>query len=111
MSRLILCLFCLILAACTPKITNVQPTGFIHPGDTLSIAIEGEPDLSGTYTINEIGEAVLPLIGTVNLQNLSNTEAIKKIENAYAQGYLINPKARISKTDSKLCPCPQEKTR
>ena len=64
-------------------------------GDDLAITIFDEPDLSGTYRIDESGHVDLPLIGLTNTTNISTTQFQALLTEAYQGRYLQNPLIRV----------------
>lgn len=61
-------------------------------GDQIAIAVFGQPDLSAEVTVGESGAIMVPLIGTLNVLNMSaaQLEAVvaKRLKDG---GYLQNP--------------------
>lgn len=61
-------------------------------GDQIAIAVFGQPDLSAEVTVGESGSIMVPLIGTLNVLNMSaaqlETMVAKRLKDG---GYLQNP--------------------
>jgi polysaccharide export outer membrane protein len=90
------------------KKVNVGPHR-IEPGDRLSVKnlsspalINGEPSSSiatsdQTYQVGLNGEAILPVVGSVNITGLTIIEASKKLQDLYsgAKLGLINPTIEV----------------
>jgi protein involved in polysaccharide export with SLBB domain len=73
------------------------PANMLKLHDDLHIVVEGEPDLSGSYTIAQDGTVTLPLVGTIKadgrtLQGLQSILIAK-----YKDGYLVNPVIRVTR--------------
>ncbi len=64
-------------------------------GDVLDVRIEGEDDISRTYTLDSNGRADLPLVGAVSLAGLDTVAAADAIASVYRGGYLVDPKVRV----------------
>ena len=63
-------------------------------GDVISLRIFDAMEFSGDYQIYSSGKASLPLIGTVELQNLSINQATKKLTSLYEKE-LIRPELHL----------------
>lgn len=69
----------------------------IQPGDTLSIAVRGQADLSGTYVVRENGTVLQPIIGEVPITGLSEAEASKRFA-GLLKGVVVKPRVVVSIT-------------
>lgn len=70
---------------------------YIGVNDTVIVSVFGEPDLSGRYDVLADGSIQMPLIESVNIQNLTLPQAVQKIENEFKiQKYLIDPRVTVS---------------
>jgi polysaccharide biosynthesis/export protein len=63
----------------------------IATGDKISVAVFGQPDLSGEATVDQAGNIRLPMIGDVGAVNLTLAELESGIAQALMQGYVRNP--------------------
>ncbi|MBD2384797.1 polysaccharide biosynthesis/export family protein [Cylindrospermum sp. FACHB-282] len=74
------------------SVTVQRPPGVyrLGIGDAISVAVQRFPDLSFQSQINPEGNIVVPLLGTLSLQNLTLPEAQEKIR-ASLNRYVINP--------------------
>lgn len=63
--------------------------------DNIKITIFGEPELSGVYVIDGNGFISMPLIGNINVLNLSVHEVEEKIALNLANGYILDPSVSI----------------
>jgi polysaccharide export outer membrane protein len=68
-------------APTTAAITD--PNYRLNAGDTISVTVYNEPDLSAAQTIARSGEVRLPLIGEIILLGKSIREAERAVENTY----------------------------
>lgn len=98
-SLILAMLFCVLLAACgsgwnyQPSAAPAAATDYtVSPGDTLTLRIYGEPDLSGDFTVSPKGSVELPLVGAVDVKGRKLSEVGNFISAAYANGYLKNPR-------------------
>lgn len=90
---------CALVTACGAG-WNYQPAAApaaaadytVGPGDTLTLRIYGEPDLSGDFTVSPAGAVNLPLVGLVDVRGRKLSEVGNVISAAYANGYLKNPR-------------------
>jgi len=64
----------------------------VGPGDTLTVRVFGEPDLSGDFQISPQGRVDLPLVGKVDVAGKKLSEISNVIAAAYGNGYLKNPR-------------------
>jgi polysaccharide export outer membrane protein len=76
-------------AAGAPQQHWVQELGI---GDTVSITVYGQPDMSATVTIAEDGTMPVAMAGPVHVSGLSPSNAAKAIENALRNGkFFVDP--------------------
>ncbi|MCB9964161.1 MAG: polysaccharide export protein [Rhodospirillales bacterium] len=71
----------------------------LSPGDSISVSVYGEKDLSGTFNINGDGAVSFPLIGIVRLENLNAYEAQLLLEQKLKEGYLRDPSVSVEIMD------------
>lgn len=64
-------------------------------GDRVTIKVFGEKDLDGDYVVTGDGKLSLPLIGEVAAAGLTVPELQDRIQTAYKQGFLNDPKVNI----------------
>lgn len=67
----------------------------IVPGDRIRLMIWREPELSGTYHVDERGEIVLPKLGSLAMAGLGPAEARERIQKRYST-YLRNPAVEVT---------------
>ena len=82
----LLCIFC------TPATAEDY---IIGSGDVLRITVYDNNDLETVTRVSETGVITLPLLGQVNVNDLSVTKASGKIAGLYSDGYIINPQVSI----------------
>jgi len=67
----------------------------LRPGDKLKITVFGETDLSGEFEVGVFGAVALPLIGEVKAQGRSIREFRNATTQAFADGYLREPRISV----------------
>jgi protein involved in polysaccharide export with SLBB domain len=67
----------------------------LQPGDMIRVDIWREPDLSGTFPVNDRGVVTLPLLGRTEVVNLALDELQDRLIEAY-QVHLRNPSINIT---------------
>jgi polysaccharide export outer membrane protein len=65
-------------------------------GDEISVDVFGVEELSGTYRIDGMGRASLPLIGSVELSGYTVSEVEAALEARYGENYLQDPQISVS---------------
>lgn len=68
-----------------------EQTYRLGPGDTVTVTVFNEEQISGEYKIDTEGEIDLPLAGNIKLTGLTVKEAKDRLENILQEGYLIDP--------------------
>ncbi len=64
-------------------------------GDKLKLNIYGEPDLSGQFEVNALGNVAVPLIGEVPAKGQTIDEFRQAVASKLAAGYLKSPRIGI----------------
>lgn len=70
---------------------NPVPPLRIGSGDLIEVSMFQNPDLSGRYRVDEMGEITVPLIGRVHVDGMTANEAAAKIEQLYVEGQILLP--------------------
>lgn len=74
----------------------------IGPGDSVSIQVYGQPDMSTVVYVSDDGAIPVPLAGPVQIGGLSPAEAAKRIEKALKNGnFLVDPHVTLTVTVSR----------
>jgi polysaccharide export outer membrane protein len=74
----------------------------LGPGDSVSIQVYGQPDMSSTEYVADDGSINLPLVGHVQVTGLSPVEAGTKVESALSKGqFLVDPHVSITIVQSR----------
>jgi polysaccharide export outer membrane protein len=63
----------------------------IGSGDLIEVSMFENPDLSGRYRVDEMGDITVPLIGHVHVAGLTADEAATTIEKLYVEGQILLP--------------------
>lgn len=66
------------------------------PGDSVSISIYQEGDLSGKYRIEPDGTINFPLIGRVPAEGETIEQLERRLQRRLSEGYLVDPDIRVS---------------
>ncbi len=78
---------------------RLMPLG---PGDSVSIQVYGQPDMSSTEYVADDGTINLPLVGHVPVSGLSPVDAGTKVEKALSKGqFLVDPHVSITIVQSR----------
>ncbi|MEQ1614987.1 MAG: polysaccharide biosynthesis/export family protein [Hyphomicrobiaceae bacterium] len=64
-------------------------------GDKIKLTIFGEPDMSGTYEVNAVGNVPVSLVGEVPAKGRGISEFRDAVRQKLSQGYLNNPKVSV----------------
>jgi polysaccharide export outer membrane protein len=74
----------------------------LGPGDSVSIQVYGQPDMSSTVYVGDDGNISIPLAGNVQVTGLSPAQASGRIENALKTGkILVDPHVSVTVTQSR----------
>lgn len=68
----------------------------LRANDIIRLDVYDEPDLSGAVRILKTGHASFPLIGSLEISDLTVNEAAIKIGDLYAKDYLVDPKITLT---------------
>ena len=67
----------------------------IGPGDILDISVYDNDDLKTTVRVGANGDIVIPLLGPVQVKDLTIQQVSHKITQLLADGYLVNPQVNV----------------
>jgi protein involved in polysaccharide export with SLBB domain len=77
-----------------------RSTGYlIAAGDTVSIKVFGEAELSPQVKVDESGNIDYPLLGVLPVSGLSTHQLADKIQQGLKGPYLVDPKVSVSVSD------------
>jgi len=88
------CLFLCMILLCIAERSFAQQEYVIGEGDLLRITVYDNPDLTSEARVNE-GKITFPLIGEVFINDLTVSEAEKKIAGLLADGYIQKPHVSV----------------
>lgn len=73
----------------------------LGPGDSVSMQVYGQPDMTTTVNVSDDGTIAVPLAGAVQVAGLSPAEASQRIEKALKDGgFLVDPHVTLTVTQS-----------
>ena len=74
----------------------------LGPGDSVAVQVYGQPDMNATVTVADDGTIPLGLVGAVQVNALSPSEAERRTEKALVDGkFLVNPHVTITVVQSR----------
>lgn len=77
--------------------SRIEQSHHLSPGDTISLLVFGEPDLSlNAVRIPQSGLVSFPLIGSVLVSGKTTNEVETIIRQSLSEGYIRNPRLSIS---------------
>ncbi len=93
----------LILSACyaepdhslIPPAEPVSVSSSFTPGDDFDVRVFDEPELSGSFQIQEDGTIDFPLLGRTEVAGLTQAEVAAKLEEGLADGFLRDPHVSV----------------
>lgn len=69
----------------------------LGPGDTVSMQVYGQPDMTTTVAVADDGTISIPLAGRVQVAGLSSVEAGQRVEKALRDGrFLVDPNVTLA---------------
>jgi len=93
MNRLLI----IVVAFCgLASLASAETKGVIKAGDSIKMEVFNEEELTTRTKLLQSGEAVFPLIGSVNLSALTIQQATEKVTELYAKDYLVAPKVSLT---------------
>lgn len=82
------------VSAMPPQVAPREATA-LQPGDTLSILVAGQKDLSGQFPVGDDGAITLPLAGRLVVQRLTPQQAANVIARGLS-GKIVDPKVSVA---------------
>lgn len=67
----------------------------IGPGDTLTVQVYGEPELSGAFPVGASGQLDFPLLGAVSVDGLTTAEVADRFRASLSPSYLSHPSVSV----------------
>jgi polysaccharide export outer membrane protein len=87
--------FGIVLLLCFFPVCALCQEYQIGEGDLLRITVYDNPDLTSEVRVSGEGMITVPLIGEVQVKNLTATEIGKKLAGLYADGFIKNPQVSV----------------
>lgn len=76
--------------------TEIDPDNYkLSPNDVVTISVFQEQDMTSSQQVARDGSISFPLIGRIVIGGLTMGEAEKRISEALAKNYLVNPQVSI----------------
>ena len=75
---------------------NEVAQGRLIVGDTISVVIENVPEMSGEYTVDDMGRVDLPYIGKVAASGQDTLALAVILEELYKDAILVDPSINVS---------------
>jgi polysaccharide export outer membrane protein len=89
-------------AATPPPAGDSAPMIQLGPGDSILVEVYGQSDMTSTAYVSDDGTVPLPLIGAVQVAQLSPVGAARRIEATLREkGMLVDPHVNITVTQSR----------
>ncbi len=67
----------------------------VKTGDELTVTVFGAEELNTTAKVNSSGAVIVPLLGPVNVEGMTESEAAGALAERYGQRYLIDPSVTV----------------
>lgn len=74
---------------------GIERTYRLGIGDKLKITVFDEPDLSGEFEVNALGNVAVPLVGDIAAQKLPIQKFRENVRQKLAAGYLNQPRVNV----------------
>ncbi|MEM7569332.1 MAG: polysaccharide biosynthesis/export family protein [Pseudomonadota bacterium] len=75
--------------------TDLKTSYMLGSGDQVRLIVYEEPELSGSFSVDDAGQLSLPLIGAVGARGLTVTQLKESIVARFKDGYLRDPKVGL----------------
>lgn len=85
----------LMLLCLSPTAASWARDYRVGPGDVLSVTVYDNEDLATKVRVSTAGTIVMPLIGQIEVKDLSINEITEKITRMLSDGYLVNPQVNV----------------
>lgn len=67
----------------------------VGAGDVLKVTVYDHPDLSSIVRVSNDGTINFPLVGTLQIEGISVSQAGERVAGALADGYIVNPQVAV----------------
>jgi len=104
-AALVVCSSCETASAPAPAVAARAEGGEtayrLGPGDKLRIITYGETSLTGEFSVNDVGQVSLPLIGAIKASGLTVSQLAAVITVALQNGYIKNPSVSVEVSNNR----------
>jgi protein involved in polysaccharide export with SLBB domain len=91
----IMLLILLTIISADPAGANTIDEYTVDEGDILSINVYSHDDMTTRVRVSGKGSVTFPLLGTIEVVDLTTQQISEKLTAALADGYLINPQVNV----------------
>lgn len=67
----------------------------LGPGDRLGIVVFGQDDVSGEFQIDGLGRISMPLLGQIDVRNLTVSELQDQVTRELDESYIVDPRVTV----------------
>jgi protein involved in polysaccharide export with SLBB domain len=78
-----------------PPAEPVVVTSGLNSGDTFEVRVFGEPDVGGSFQVQEDGSIVFPLLGRIDVVGKTQAQLAATLQQRLADGYLRDPQVTV----------------
>jgi polysaccharide export outer membrane protein len=82
-------------AAVAQAVGQASPAYLLGPGDVLKVEAFHQPEISGTFQVEESGEISYPLLGHVAVGDLPLSEAAARLERLLERDYYVDVQLQV----------------
>lgn len=101
----LLALLALVLLGCfepdhslIPPAKPVDITSGLNTGDSFEVRVFGEPDIGGSFQVQEDGSIVFPLLGRLDVLGKTQGQLAAMLQEQLANGFLRDPQVTVVMT-------------
>lgn len=96
MSKIKWFIFIIISMLGASGLVNAASPAILSAGDTISVWVKGEPELSVERQVGKDGSIFLPLVGSVGIAGMKTTDAARLISQMLEDGFLKDPLVQVT---------------
>ncbi len=78
-----------------PQKLTFIPASTLGPGDVFEVKVYDEKDISGVHRVSSSGSIDFPLVGRVQIDGLTSTDAAELIRGKLAENYMRDPQVSV----------------
>ncbi len=92
----------IVLTASIARAQTVEPQLYrLAPGDRISLVVIGQTEISGPLSVDNNGEILVPLLGSIKVAGDTLAECQEKILSGLSQGFLREPSIFVSLAEAR----------